>query len=43
VVAKNGGIFHDSATATEIVLRTEKALGVNEVTNSSMGASSARR
>ena len=27
VIAKNGGLFYDSATATEIVLQTEKALG----------------
>src|SRR4029079_11746690 len=27
VTAKNGGLFYDSATATEIVLQTEKALG----------------
>jgi hypothetical protein len=27
VTAKNGGMFYDSATATEIVLQTEKALG----------------
>jgi hypothetical protein len=27
VVAKNGGLFYDSATATEIILQTEKALG----------------
>ena len=30
VVARNSGIFFDTATATEIVLQTEKALGVNE-------------
>jgi hypothetical protein len=28
VVAKNGAIFYDGATATEIVLQTEKTLGV---------------
>jgi hypothetical protein len=27
VVARNGGIFYDSATATEIILQTEKQLG----------------
>lgn len=27
VVAKNGGIFYDSATATEIILQTERQLG----------------
>src|SRR5262249_22205598 len=27
VTAKNGGMFYDSATATEIILQTEKALG----------------
>ena len=27
VTAKNGGLFYDSATATEIVIQTEKALG----------------
>ena len=27
VIARNGGLFYDSATATEIVLQTEKALG----------------
>ena len=27
VTAKNGGVFYDSATATEIILQTEKALG----------------
>jgi hypothetical protein len=30
VVARNNGIFFDTATATEIVLQTEKALGVSE-------------
>ena len=29
VVAKNGGIFYDSATATEIILQTERQLGGN--------------
>ena len=38
VVTRNGGIFYDSATATEIVLQTEKALGVNEG-NAAAGAS----
>jgi hypothetical protein len=38
VVTKNGGIFYDGATATEIVLQTEKALGVNEG-NAAAGAS----
>ena len=42
VVTKNGGIFYDGATATEIVLQTEKALGVNEV-NAAAGASRPRR
>lgn len=27
VVARNGGVFYDSATATEIILQTERALG----------------
>jgi uncharacterized protein DUF3568 len=27
VIAKNGGLFYDSATATEIILQTEKVLG----------------
>lgn len=27
VTARNGGLFYDSATATEIILQTEKALG----------------
>ena len=27
VVARNGGIFYDSATATEIILQTERRLG----------------
>jgi hypothetical protein len=39
VVTRNGGIFYDAATATEIVLQTEKALGVQEITNSSTGSS----
>lgn len=43
VVARNSGIFFDSATATEIVLQTEKALGVSEITNASTGASRVKR
>jgi hypothetical protein len=27
VIARNGGIFYDSATATEIILQTERQLG----------------
>jgi hypothetical protein len=27
VVARNGGVFYDSATATEIILQTERQLG----------------
>jgi len=27
VVAKNGGLFYDSATATEIIMQTERLLG----------------
>jgi uncharacterized protein DUF3568 len=27
VIARNGGLFYDSATATEIVLQTERVLG----------------
>ncbi|MGE5526058.1 MAG: DUF3568 family protein [Rhodospirillaceae bacterium] len=27
VVAKNGGLFYDSATATEIIMQTERILG----------------
>lgn len=42
VVTKNGGIFYDGATATEIVLQTEKALGINEG-NAAAGASRQRR
>ena len=38
VITKNGGLFYDSATATEIVLQTEKALGINEG-NAAAGAS----
>jgi len=29
VIARNGGLFYDSATATEIILQTERLLGVN--------------
>lgn len=28
VVARNGGFFYDSATASEIIIQTEKSLGV---------------
>jgi uncharacterized protein GlcG (DUF336 family) len=28
VVARNGSVFYDSATATEIIVQTEKSLGV---------------
>jgi len=42
VVTRNGGIFYDASTATEIVMQTEKALGVQEITNSSTGAGKAR-
>ena len=41
-VATRSGLFYDSATSTEIVLQTEKALGVNEITNSSTGSSRRR-
>ena len=43
VVARNSGVFFDTATATEIVLQTEKALGVSEVTNASVGAGRVKR
>jgi hypothetical protein len=43
VVVREGGLFYDSATATEIVLQTEKALGVHEVTSSSTGAGRPRK
>ena len=43
VATRNGGFFYDAATATEIVLQTEKTLNVHEVTNSTTGASAARR
>jgi hypothetical protein len=43
VVTKNGGIFYDNATATEIVLQTEKALGVSAGMNSSAGSGRAPR
>ena len=39
VVTRSGGLFYDAATATEIVLQTEKALGVDDVTNASVGPS----
>jgi hypothetical protein len=39
VVAKNGGILYDSATATEIVLQTEKVFHGEEEFSSSRGAS----
>ena len=43
VEAKNGGFFYDGATATEIVLQTEKALGVGaEMSDSSYGGGRAR-
>lgn len=42
VVTRNGGIFYDASTAIEIVLQTERALGVHDATNSSTGAGSAR-
>jgi hypothetical protein len=38
VAARNGGLFYDSSTATEIVLQTEKALVANEG-NAAAGAS----
>ena len=28
VIARNGGLFYDSATASEIIVQTEKSLGV---------------
>ena len=28
VVARDGGFFYDSATASEIIVQTEKSLGV---------------
>jgi hypothetical protein len=43
VVTRNGGIFYDASTATEIVLQTEKTLGVYEDQNPSVGATRARR
>ena len=40
VVARNGSLFfYDAATATEIVLQTEKSLGVDDVTNATIGSS----
>jgi hypothetical protein len=38
VITRNGGVFLDSSTATEIVMQTEKALGANDA-NASAGAS----
>ncbi|MGE5639211.1 MAG: DUF3568 family protein [Clostridia bacterium] len=38
VIARNGGLFYDAATATEIVLQAEKSLGVDEFTNASVGS-----
>ena len=44
VEAKNGGFFYDGATATEIVLQTEKALRLGaETSDSSYGGGPARR
>ena len=43
VEAKNGGFFYDGATATEIVLQTEKALGIGNLSNSSYGSGRPRR
>ena len=43
VVTRNGSLFYDAATATEIVLQTEKALGVHEVTTRAARARLARR
>lgn len=40
VVARDNGMFYDSSTATEIVLQTEKAIGVNE--SAAVGASRRR-
>jgi len=37
VAMKNGGIFYDSATATEIVIQTEKALVANEAASAGAG------
>ena len=37
VVTRSGGLFYDAATATEIVLQTEKSLGVDDFTNASTG------
>jgi hypothetical protein len=37
VITRNGGVFFDASTATEIVMQTEKALGANDV-NASAGA-----
>jgi hypothetical protein len=38
VITRNGGVFFDGSTATEIVLQTEKALGAPNAT-ASAGAS----
>jgi hypothetical protein len=43
VIARNGGLLYDGATATEIVLQTEKALAAQNVNNASAGASRRRR
>ena len=43
VVARNGSFFYDAATATEIVLQTEKVLGVHDVTTRAARAGLARR
>jgi hypothetical protein len=40
VAARDNGMFYDSSTATEIVLQTEKAIGVNET--AAIGASRRR-
>jgi hypothetical protein len=37
ITAKNGGVFYDSSTATEIILQTEKLLEATSVTNSAAG------
>jgi hypothetical protein len=43
VTAKNGGLLYDGATATEIVLQTEKALTAQAVNNSSAGSGRRKR
>lgn len=43
VVARNGGLFYDAATAAEIVLQTEKLLGVHDVTTRAARTGLARR